>query len=126
MSQSRARARAQALAEWKCHAPRVGIAATDEGVRGDRPPAAELPIGLRQHCTLVKPAALQDEPDLGKTAADIAHRAVEVGGPRQHVSEAPVGERQCVGVGLAQAQSEAPRYSLAASEIKAGGCAVDR
>src|SRR4029077_10291209 len=47
---------------------RLGIAAADEGVRGDRPPAAELHIALRQHRTLVKPAALQDAPDLGKTA----------------------------------------------------------
>src|SRR5205085_6623272 len=49
--------------------------------------------------------------DLGKTAADIAHRAVEDDVPRQHVIETLVGERQCVGVGLAQAQSEAPRDS---------------
>src|SRR6516165_1300955 len=52
---------------------RLGIAAADESVRGHRPAVAELPIAFGQHRTLVEPAGLQDAPDLGETAADIAH-----------------------------------------------------
>ena len=56
---------------------RFGVAAADEGVRGYRPAAAELHIALRQHRTLVEAAGLQDVPDLGETAADIAQRSRE-------------------------------------------------
>jgi hypothetical protein len=92
------------------------VAAADEGVGGDRPTAFKLHIALRQHCTLVEPAGLQDAPDFGETAPDIAHRTVKDDVPRQHVVEALVGERQRVGIGLAQTQSEAARGRLAASE----------
>ena len=56
---------------------RLCFAAADEGVEGDRPAAAELRIAFRQHCTLIKPTGLQDAPDLGEAAADIAHRPVK-------------------------------------------------
>ena len=51
------------------------------GVRGDRPAAAELRIALRQHPALVEPAGLQDPPDLGEAPANIAHRTVKDDGP---------------------------------------------
>jgi hypothetical protein len=41
------------------------------------PAAAELSIALREQSTLVEPARLQDAPDLGDAAADIAHRTVK-------------------------------------------------
>src|SRR5207237_5841213 len=93
---------------------------------GDRPAAAELRIALRKHSTLVESAGLQDAPDLGKAAADIAHRTVKDDVPRQHIVETLVGEGQRVGISLAQAQSEAARGRLAASEVEAGGGTVDR
>jgi hypothetical protein len=55
---------------------RLGVTAANEGVRGDRPAAAELRIALREHGTLIEPAGLQDAPDLGEAAADVAHRTV--------------------------------------------------
>src|SRR5215467_12022720 len=82
---------------------RLGVAAADEGIGGDRPAAAELRIALRQHRTLVEPGGLQDAPDLGEAAADIAHRTVKDDVPRQHIVEALVGEGQRVGIALAQA-----------------------
>src|SRR5215472_13813776 len=105
---------------------RLGVAAADEGVGGDRPAAAELRIALRQHRTLVEPAGLQDAPDLGETAADIAHRTVKDDIPRQHVVETLVGKGQRVGIGLAQAQLEAARGRLAAGEVETGAGTVDR
>jgi hypothetical protein len=105
---------------------RLWVAAADEGIGGDRPAAAELHIALRQHCTLVEPAGFQDAPDFGEAAPDIAHRPVKDDVPRQHILEALVGEGQRVGIGLAQAQSEAARGCLAASEVEAGGGPVDR
>jgi hypothetical protein len=105
---------------------RLGVAAANKGVGSDRPAVAELRIPLRQHRTLVEPSGLQNAPDLGETAADIAHRAVKYDVPRQHIVETLVGERQCVGIGLTQAQSEAARGRLAASEVEAGGGAIDR
>jgi hypothetical protein len=105
---------------------RLGVTAAKEGVRGDRPVAAELRIALRQHRTLVEPAGLQDAPDLGEAAADLAHGAVKYDVPRQHIIEALGGEGQCVGIGLPQAYSEAGRERLAASKIEAGGGTVDR
>src|SRR3954452_1214820 len=65
------KARQVAIIVWV----RLGVTAANEGVRGDRPAAAELRIALRQHSTLVEPAGLQDAPDLGEAAADIAHGA---------------------------------------------------
>jgi hypothetical protein len=41
---------------------RLGVAAANEGVRRDRPAATELSIALRQHCTLIETAGLQDAP----------------------------------------------------------------
>jgi len=46
--------------------------------------------------------------------------------PRQHIVETLIGEGQRVGIGLAQAQSEATRSRLVASEVEAGGGTVDR
>jgi hypothetical protein len=71
---------------------RLGITAANEGVGRDRAAAAELPIALRQHRTLVEPAGLQDAPDLGEAAADIAQRTVKDDVPRQHIVEALVGK----------------------------------
>jgi hypothetical protein len=76
--------------------------------------------------TLVVPAGLQDAPDFGEAAADIAHRTVKDDVPRQHIVEALASEGQRVGIGLAQAQTEAARGRLAASEVEAGGGTVDR
>jgi hypothetical protein len=86
---------------------RLEVTAANEGVRGDLPAAAELRIALRQHSTLVEPAGLQDAPDLGEVAADIAHGAVKDDVPRQHIIEALVGEGQCVGSRLSRRQRAA-------------------
>ena len=73
-----------------------------------------------------EPAGLQDAPDFGEAAADIAHRTVKDDVPRQNIVETLVGEGQRVGMGLAQAQSKAARGRLAASEVEAGRGTVDR
>ena len=87
---------------------------------------AHLCIALRQHRALIEPARFQDAPDLGEAPADIAHRPVKDDVPRQHIVETVVSKGQRVRIGLAQAQSEAARGRLAASEVKAGGGTVGR
>jgi hypothetical protein len=84
-----------------------------------------LRIALRQHCTLVEPAELQDAPDLAEAAAAIAHRTVKDDISRQHIVAALVGEGQSVGMGLPQAQSEAARRRLVVSEVETRRATVD-
>src|ERR1700757_2571628 len=65
-------------------------------------------------------------PDFGEAAADIAHPTAKDDIPRQHIVETRVREGQRVGISLAQAQSNAARGRLAASEVEAGRGTVDR